>query len=99
MRESTVERYLHREVTRAGGTTRKWKSPGRKGVPDRIVIWKGAVTGSVFGNVHFVETKAPGKGPREDQAREHKRLRRLGCLVLVLDTKAKVDRYVGSYGK
>lgn len=96
MRESVVEKYLHTEVTTAGGTTRKFKSPGRKAVPDRIVIWSGK-NGSAMANVHFVETKAPSKKPRADQAREHRRLRKLGCVVLVIDTKLKVDKYVRAW--
>lgn len=93
MRESAIELHLHREVTKAGGTTRKFKSPGRAHVPDRIVIWGrfGPVPGCW---VHFVECKAPGKKPRPGQVREHARLQALGCTVLVLDTKDKIDDYV-----
>lgn len=90
MRESTVEDYLHDEVTKARGTTRKFKSPGRPHAPDRIVIWPG----DHGATIHFVECKAPDKKPRAGQAREHVRLRKLGCTVLVIDTKAKVDNYV-----
>lgn len=105
MRESKIEKYLHDEVTKTGrGTTRKWKSPGRRAVPDRIVIWAAGqgmrVKDGSFtcvarpATIHFVEMKAPKKGPRPEQAREHERLRDLGCVVLVLNTKAKVDAYV-----
>lgn len=91
LRESAVENHLHWKVTAAGGTTRKFNSIGRAHVPDRIVIWAGETNGA---RVHFVECKAPGKEPREGQLREHARLRKLGCTVLVLDTKEKVDDYV-----
>ena len=97
MRESTVETYLHREVVKAGGDTRKFT--GRKGVPDRIVIWPRFMKGDlpVSPVIHFVETKAPGKRPRADQVREHKRLRDLGCIVLTIDTKPVVDLYVKAW--
>ncbi len=103
MRESTVEKYLHDQVTAKGGTTRKFK--GRRNNPDRIVIWPEFKTFAAHigiyettpVRIHFVETKAPGKGARDGQKREHLRLRKLGCTVCVLDTKAKVDRYVSLY--
>lgn len=87
MRESTVERYLHEQVERRGGTTRKFSSKTRPNNPDRLVIWSP-------GQVDFVECKAPKKGPRPGQVREHNRLRALVCTVLVIDTKEKVDDYV-----
>lgn len=93
MRESAVEKYLHSEVTKAGGTTRKFSSPGRSHVPDRLVIWPaGSLCTSCA--IHFVECKAPGKKPRDGQSREHDRLKTLGCRVLVLDSKEVVDNYV-----
>lgn len=87
MRESTVETYLHRQVTKAGGTTRKMK--GRINDCDRLIIWPGCES-----IVHFCETKAPGKRPRPGQAREHARLMKLGCIVVVLDSKQRVDEYI-----
>lgn len=95
-----VEAYLKGGVAAAGGATRKFVSPGRPGVPDQIVIWpeygmrNGERTAAYDARIHFVETKAPGKGARAGQLREHKRLRDLGCTVLVLDTKEKIDEYV-----
>jgi len=103
MRESRIENYLHEEVVRAGGTTRKHK--GRKNDPDRIVIWPRALTIKSYresmllerlvnATIHFVETKAPTKTARAGQVREHNRLRKFGCLVLVINTKGAVDEYV-----
>ena len=94
---SGVEAYLKKAVAAAGGQTRKWVSPGRKNVPDQIVIWPTYFNGKPVpaeAEVHFVETKAPGKKARGGQAREHKRMRDLGCFVFVLDTKEKIDAYV-----
>lgn len=80
IRESTIERHLVKQVKAAGGTAYKFTSPGRRGVPDRLVLLPG-------GQAVFVECKAPGEHPRPDQMREHNRLRALGFDVVVLDSK------------
>lgn len=93
MRERVVEKYLHDEVTRAGGTTRKMK--GRIHDCDRLVIWPHRIcVGQKWNHIHFVECKAPRKKARAGQVREHARLRKFGCVVHVLDTHDKVDNYV-----
>ena len=79
-RESIIEKHLVAEVKKAGGRAYKFLSPGRRSVPDRIVLLPG-------GRLVFVECKAPGEQPRADQLREHKRLRALGFTVVVLDSK------------
>ena len=91
MRESKIEKYLHDQVTKAGGTTRKWRCPGRRGVPDRIVIWP-RVDGPAA--VHFVETKAPAKQLRPDQQREWARLSEFRATLLRIDSVTAVDDYV-----
>ena len=93
VRESRIENYLHREVVKAGGTTRKFK--GRINDPDRLVIWPPRI-GIAYedAHIHFVECKRPGKKARRAQAREHERLRAFGCCVFVLSTKVEVWQYV-----
>ena len=88
MREKEVEAHLVKRVKELGGIPYKFVSPQRIGVPDRICVLPG-------GQITFVELKAPGQKPRPEQAREHQRLRDLGCLVLVLDTKELVDLHFG----
>lgn len=87
MRESTIEAYFKKQVKTAGGLTRKFVSPGRRSAPDQIVIFPG-------GRISFVELKAPGRKPRADQLREHGRLKRIGCSVLVIDSKELVDAFI-----
>lgn len=80
VRENLIEKHLVAEVKKAGGIAYKFLSPGRRSVPDRIVLLPG-------GRLVFVECKAPGKPARADQLREHERLRALGFTVVVLDSK------------
>ena len=80
IREDSVEQHLVKEVRKVGGVAYKFVSPGKRSVPDRIVLLPA-------GRLVFVECKAPGKPPRADQIREHERLRALGFTVVVLDSK------------
>ncbi|WP_074013703.1 VRR-NUC domain-containing protein [Candidatus Sodalis sp. SoCistrobi] len=80
LREKAIEQQLIRAVKAAGGIAYKFVSPGRLGVPDRLVVLPG-------GRVLFVECKAPGQKARPSQQREHNRLRALGCEVITLDSK------------
>ena len=83
MLENDVEKYLNAKVKAAGGLSRKYTSPGRRGVPDRIAI--------LNGHVYFVELKRPGQKPRPDQLAEHRALAKHGVKVYVLDSKYAVD--------
>ncbi|MCM3747436.1 VRR-NUC domain-containing protein [Paenibacillus pasadenensis] len=87
MRESAIEQYLRDKVKAAGGTAYKWTSPGNSGVPDRIVIMPG-------GRIRFVELKAPGGKPTKLQLAQHRRLSALGCDVLIIDSREKVNDFI-----
>jgi hypothetical protein len=76
--ERDVEKALVKRVKALGGTCEKFTSPGRRSVPDRLVTMSG-------GRIIFVELKAPGKEPTENQAKDHVRRRDLGCDVRVID--------------
>lgn len=91
MRESCIERYLKREVRRAGGVAEKFKSPGKKNVPDQIVTWLAPM-------LDFVELKAPGEKPNAGQLRDHARRRKRGYFVIVIDSKEMVDVYIEMRG-
>jgi hypothetical protein len=43
MRERDVESYFRQRVIKLGGMTRKYTSPGQRGVPDRIMFLDGVV--------------------------------------------------------
>ena len=89
MIESDIEKYLKRRVERdLHGRCWKWVSPGRRGVPDRIVLLPGGV-------VFFVELKAPGEKERPDQVYTQGLLRGLDLIVYSsVDSKQKVDEIV-----
>ncbi|WP_420996289.1 VRR-NUC domain-containing protein [Cupriavidus sp. 30B13] len=88
MLESKIEAHLVKRVKDAGGVAYKFTSPQRRAVPDRLVLLPG-------GRAAFVECKATGQKPTDAQAREHARLRALGFPVLVLDSIAGVERFIG----
>lgn len=87
MRESPVEQKLVKEARAEGCTAYKFTSPGRRNVPDRIVLAPGGLS-------CFVEVKQPGAVPTKAQSREHERLRALGFTVIVLDDPAEAPRIV-----
>lgn len=88
MQEKDVEKYLKEQVAaQLHGKAMKWVSPGNNGVPDRLVIVPG-------GRIYFVELKAPGEEPRKLQKYIHEQMREMGCVVLTIDTKEKVDSFI-----
>lgn len=95
VREIVVEKYFVDEVERCGGTAEKFTSPGRRGVPDRIVIWPAYG----FARIHFVELKTIGGKLDPWQERDIVRRARLGCHVEVIWTKAQVDEYVKRFAE
>ena len=66
IRERKIEKYLHDEVVKLGGTTRKWVSPGHSGVPDRLIFLKG--------NIFLVEVKTLSGELSPSQVQEIARL-------------------------
>lgn len=84
--ENAIETHLDEQVVKLGGLTRKWVSPGRSGVPDRIVILNGAVW--------FVEVKQLGEEPEPHQLREMRRLMGVGANVTWVAGLAAVDKFL-----
>jgi hypothetical protein len=85
-RENKVEKYLDQEVQKIGGITRKWVSPGREGVPDRIVI--------IAGVVLFAEVKTVDGVVSPQQQREFERLCQAGANVYTLYGEEAVDVFI-----
>ena len=89
MKEALVETRLKTKVEEAGGYIRKAQWIGRRGAPDRWVGFPSTKRAA------WVELKRP-KTPEAEahQAREHKRMRDCGEIVLVIANYADVDRFV-----
>ena len=88
VRESEVEDYLVKCVKKLGGEVRKVKWIGRRGAPDRVVM--------VCGLNFFVELKAPGKKPNEQQQREIESLKSRDVAVYVVDSINAVDQLLST---
>jgi hypothetical protein len=85
-REKQVEAYLRKQARAHGGDAYKWVSPGRNGVPDRVLV-----VPCFEPCAQFVEVKAEGKEPSDAQLREHERIRAAGGVVSVVDSYEQVD--------
>lgn len=86
-RESQIERQLVGAVEAAGGLAYKFVSPGRRNVPDRIVLLPGCAP-------QFVELKRPGAKPTPAQEREHQRIGQAGGTVWVLSSPEGVAHFM-----
>ncbi len=85
MRESQIENYLIKELKRIGIETRKVQWIGRDGAPDRLIFAQGGI---------YAELKAPGEKPRENQLREHTKMRAAGMRVEVIDSLEGVEKLI-----
>lgn len=81
--EKDIEQYLKRQCTKFGMLCFKFNSPGKVGVPDRIIIFSGMV--------FFVECKAPAGKVTPNQASVHAEMLKRGVTVSTVKTFAEVD--------
>ena len=84
--ESWIEQAFVREVKKRGGLALKFVSPGRVGVPDRIVLIPG-------GGCVFAEIKAPGKKLRKLQIAAHRVIRGFGLEISVVSSLEEVKAF------
>ncbi|UOQ93400.1 VRR-NUC domain-containing protein [Halobacillus shinanisalinarum] len=84
MEESRLERKLKLEIEKRDGMALKFVSPGKAGVPDRILMLPEGVA-------VFVEVKAPGKKLRPLQQKRAIELERLGFPVETVSSDAEVE--------
>jgi len=88
VKESVVERHLCRCVKMRGGSCEKFVSPGRRGVPDRLITWPD-------GSMQLVETKRPtGSVTSRAQKRDHERRARRRVVVRMVYTREQAEDYV-----
>jgi hypothetical protein len=88
--ERDIERALVDQVHAAGGIAYKFTSPGRRNVPDRLVILK-------FWTPQLVELKAPGRDLTRAQQREHQRIHEAGGITWVINDMEGVEHFMKAY--
>lgn len=88
IRENKVETYLDAEVKKRGGITRKWISPGRDGVPDRII----RLPGWPLGKCWLVEVKTVDGELEPSQRLEQRRLHKAGFIVFTVYGEKDIDQ-------
>jgi hypothetical protein len=88
--ERDIERALVQAVEAAGGLAYKFTSPGRRNVPDRIVVLK-------FWTPQFVELKAPGRDLTAAQKREHERIHAAGGITWVINSVEGVEAFMRAW--
>lgn len=77
MKEATILNHLRTGLFKLGIESRRVEWTGHDGAPDLLIFARGGI---------WVETKAPGKKPRENQLLEHRKMREVGMKVYVIDT-------------
>ena len=87
MQESSLEKRLRLEVNKYGGQAYKFTSPGKRGVPDRLVLLP-------EGRAIFVEMKAPAKPLEPLQKKRANELKALGFKVYKIDSHADIDNFI-----
>ena len=85
-REKEIENRLVTVVKNHGGLCLKLASPGRIGVPDRIILFPNGVVG-------FAELKRPGAVPRPLQQYWLEQLRKLGLPALAISSKSEAVNF------
>ena len=90
MKEAQIERKICDHAQKLGLLQYKFTSPGRAGVPDRLLI---APDGTVF----MIEFKTTTGRLSALQINEHRRLSEHNITVYVVDNVAEGKRIVDSY--
>jgi hypothetical protein len=85
VRESRIEARAVEAAGKLGVWTTKFNSASRRGVPDRVFIWRGTVV--------FVEFKAPGETPTPLQRAIVRQMLDNGARVFVIDSLEQVKRF------
>ena len=87
--EKVIEKRLNAEVKSLGGWSLKLLCQFVTGLPDRLVLLPGGV-------IFFAEIKSTGKKPKPRQALVHKKLRRLGFRVYVIDRLEQLNKILNT---
>ena len=82
--EKVIEKSLNKKAKDLGGMSLKLLSTHMTGLPDRMILLPG-------GKMFFVEVKTTGEKPRKIQLYIHKKLRKLGFDVYVIDHLDQIE--------
>lgn len=88
--EKYLERKLGEEVRKIGGWSIKLPAYLLNGLPDRLVLFPG-------GRVMFAEIKTTGAKITAVQAAIHAKLRKLGFVVIVVDSYNVIEQIIEAY--
>lgn len=91
MKERVIEQHLRKVVKALGGETRKVRWIGRRGCPDRMVLFPHRQWWA------WVELKSPTGKLRPEQVREIDRLDAVGHRILVFCSKQSIDSYFSTF--
>ena len=84
--EKTLEKNLSKEVKNLGGLAIKILSVFYTGLPDRLIL--------LNGKAYFVELKTTGKRLRPSQVLVHKKLKKLGFPVTLIDSTEGINQFI-----
>lgn len=82
--ENEIEGYLSKKAKKYGFLCYKFVSPGKKGVPDRILLAKGYTI--------YIETKSNTGVLSEIQKIRINEMRKQGCEVYVINNRKSIDQ-------
>lgn len=85
--EKAIEAYLGKLVKEAGGISLKYTNGNASGYPDRLLLLPGGVMG-------WAEIKSQGETPTKLQATRINKLRRLGFMAWICDSREKAEQIV-----
>lgn len=85
--EKDVEKHLKSQISKRGGLSLKWTSPGTRGVPDQILLLPN-------GDTVFVEVKRPDGSTRKLQDKMIKNLQDLRQTVFICHSRLQVDTLI-----
>lgn len=88
--EKTLERKLNSEIKKLGGWSVKLLPHLTTGLPDRLCLLPKGV-------LFFAEIKTTNKRPTAVQELIHKKLKRLGFEVRVIDTSQKITEVINQH--
>lgn len=86
--EGIVENYLRKQAKKHGCLCYKFTSPGTRGVPDEILIYKGKIL--------FIETKSETGEASEIQKKRIAEMKHHGADVKICNTRTKIDKALSS---